>query len=320
MPVTADSLFRDFFLPLYPEDAKADLARARQEDANPAKNPSVVAHLGDAAEVFARNAPVVLGAPESELALDFSDASVHRLSKALTAARRDKLAGNGKPGTSDSALFNFVVHGAAYLGACIVRGHGGIWQVRRPLWESLVRLESRAGEADLPVFHWLLKSLADDAEGGTPMLGATLADRYRTHVEIPRLSPESLPIIAPLDRKLPKLAKAQYAAFYKYLRANLPEIKDIGEDFPSPERFEAYGFKHLHFTLVGGGRMVIVHGPSAEGLHAFWLSKSGFEKSAFWPCDSFPEPMLRPGKDDKIEILLSVSGETRAFEMLYWGL
>ena len=33
--------------------------------------------------------------------------------------------------------------------ACIVARHGGAWRVRRPLWESLVHLRSRAGEADL---------------------------------------------------------------------------------------------------------------------------------------------------------------------------
>jgi hypothetical protein len=181
-----------------------------------------------------------------------------------------------------------------------------------------VHLTSRAGVADLPVFHWWLKALADDAIGEGATSG-TLADRYRTHVEIPCASPEDLPIVAPIDRKLPRLGKVRYDVFHKYLRANLPELSDVGKDFPSPERFEEFGFKHLSFLLVGGGRMVIVHGPTAHGLHAFWMSKSGFEKSAFWPCDSFPEPILRVGEVDKLEVILSKDKALRSFELLWWG-
>jgi hypothetical protein len=53
-------------------------------------------------------------------------------------------------------------------------------------------------------------------------------------------------------------------------------------------------------------------------MHAFWLTKEGFEKSAFWPCDSFPAPIMR-AKDDKLEVLLSVSGKPQSFELLWWG-
>src|SRR5207248_410962 len=98
-------------------------------------------------------------------------------------------------------LFNVVVHGAAYVGSCIVAKHGARWAVRRPLWESQVHLTSRMGEADLAVFHWWLKSLADDAF----TRGTTLADRYRAHVENPCARPEDLPVIAPVDRRLPRL-------------------------------------------------------------------------------------------------------------------
>lgn len=326
MTVTAETLFRDVFLPLYPEDVKRDLARARAEDANPAANPTLPAHLDDAARVFVEMAPTALGLAESVLALDFTDASVHRLSAALTAERRDQLRSQGEIGSADNVLFNFIVHGAAYVGACIVRSHEGKWSVRRPLWESVVRLVSRAGEADLPVFHWWLKSLADaPAEGA-----ATLADRYRAYVEIPCARPEDLPIIAPPDRPLPKLSKVRYDVFYKYLRAQLPELRDVGEAFPSPERFAAYEFKHLSFELVGGGRMLVIHGPTKHGLHAFWMTKEGFDKSAFWPCDAFPAPILRVkggetgdagggGDLQKIEVLLSRDKTQSALELLWWG-
>ena len=297
MPLTAEALFETVFLPQYPEDAKRDLGRMRSIDANPANNPSIAAHLVDAAERFVALAGKDLG-------LDFSDASVHRLSASLSAKKRDELRDRGE-------LFPYVVHGAAYVGECIVRSHGARWSTRNPLWESLVALKSRAGEAELPVFHWWLKSLADDPK-------ATLADRYRAHVEIPTARPEELPILAPPDRNLPKLAKVRYDALYKYLRAHLPELRDVGEHFPSPERFEELAFESLSFFLVGGGRMLVITGRNEDGMHAFWLTKEGYEKSAFWPCDAFPAPILRP-KDEKLEIILSRDGKPMSFEMLWWG-
>jgi hypothetical protein len=325
MAVGVEALFREIFLPLYPEDAKSDLARARREDANPGNNPSVLSHLEDAARIFVAMAPTAIGVPASKLDLDFTDASVHRLSAALTTEVRDRLLAQGARGTADNVFFNFVVHGAAYVGACIVQSHGGTWSVRRPLWESVVRLVSRAGEADLPVFHWWLKSLADPngpAEGEERATVATLADRYRAYVEIPCARPEELPIIAPPDRELPRLAKVRYDTFYKYLKARLPELRDVGEAFPSPERFADYGLEHLSFHLVGGGRMLVMHGPSKNGLHAFWLTKAGFEKSAFWPCDAFPAPILRvkdDGGEQKLEVVLSRDGTLSASELLWWG-
>ncbi len=305
-PVTAESLFREHFLPLYPEDAKSDLACARTTDANPGKNPTILHHLDEAAEIFVRVGPRTLGLSESELRLDYTDESIHRLSKALTPARRDAMRG------AENALFNFVVHGAAYVGACIVRTHGGTWSVRRPLWESLVNLRSRRGEGELPIFHWWLKSLADGSTGA-------LADRYRAHVEVPCSKPDDLPVLVPPERSLPRLRRPRYDAFYKYLRAHLPELRDVGEDFPSPERFEELRFEHLSFLPIGGGRMLLLYGPNENGLHAFWLGKDGFEKSAFWPCDRSPEPIVRPSEADKIEVVLSQEGAPLSFELLWWG-
>jgi hypothetical protein len=305
---TVEALFRDVFLPLYPEDAKGDLDRARREDANPANNPNILSQLDDVARVFVRMAPTALGLEEG--VLDFSDASVHRLSAALTSEKRDALMKSGSG--AENALFNVVVHGSAYVGACIVRSHGGAWSVRRPLWESVVRLKSRAGEADLPIFHWWLKSLVDPDK-------ASLADRYRAYVEVPCAKPEELPIIAPSDRSLPKLAKVSYHAFVKYLRAHLPELRDVGEAFPSPERIDDLAFEYLSFALVGGGRMLVISGPNKHGLHAFWLNKSGFEKAAFWPADAFPAPLLKPKGEEKLEVILSKDGAPVSFELLWWG-
>jgi hypothetical protein len=221
----------------------------------------------------------------------------------------------GTPGGADSALFNAVVHGAAYVGACVVnrRGEGAAaWSVRRPLWESVVRLRSRAGEADLAVFHWWLKSLADDPQG------ATLADRYRAHVEVPCARPELLPVLAAPGRALPRLKGPRYDSVHKYLRAHVPELRDLGEDFPSPERFEAYGLNWLDFFLVGGGRMLVLAGASSQGLHLFWLTAAGFEKSAFLPCDAIPGPVVRID-GERIVVMTSRGGQAQTQEMLWWG-
>jgi hypothetical protein len=309
VPVDAPSLFGSYFLPLYPPDAKANLTQARATDANAANNPSILTHLEDAAARFAHNAQTLFG---QDLGLDLTDASVHRLSAALTPARRDGWASQGAAGTADNVLFNVVVHGAAYLGACIVTQHGGVWSVRRPLWESVVHLKSRAGEGDLAVFHWWLKSLADDSQG------ATLADRYRAHVEVACAHPEQLPVLFAIERALPRLAKPSYHALHQYVRARLPELRDLGVDFPAAERWDAFGLKWLEARVLGGGRMVLLAGASAKGLHLFWLTGAGFDKSVFVPCDGFPEPVVRL-QDDRIVALTNEAGVTRTHEMLWWG-
>ncbi len=303
-----EELFAQYFLPLYPPDSRADLARARTVDANPGRNPSIVAHLEEAAQRFVLSAGPAFG---TDLRLDRSDASVHRLSAALTRERRDAWAAQGAPGSSANALFNVVVHGAAYIGACVVANHSGIWSVRRPLWESVVRLKSRAGEANLAVFHWWLKSLADGA-------GATLADRYRAHVEVPCMRPEELPVIIAGDRSLPRLQQPTYDRLHKYLRAHLPELRDLGADFPSAERFAAFAFRWLDFHLLGGGRLLLMAGASRSGLHLFWVGAAGFEKSAFFAADPVPEPILRV-TGERITAMTQDEGQMRTHEMLWWG-
>jgi hypothetical protein len=311
--VNAEELFTRFFLPLYPADARADLARARATDANPGGNPALISHLDGAAAAFVQNAATLFGA---DLGLDRSDASVHRLSAALTAERRDAWAAQGEAGTPGSTLFNAVIHGAAYVGACVVASHGGVWSVRRPLWESVVRLRSPAGEAELAVFHWWLKSLADDviAQPG----GATLADRYRTHVEVPCAPTDTMPVILAAERSLPRLKDPTYDKLHKYLRAHLPELRDLGEHFPSAERFAEIGFKWMDFHRLGGGRLALFAGASPAGLHLFWLGAAGFDKSVFIPCDAFPDPIVKSDAE-RVTAITSEAGTTRVHEMLWWG-
>ncbi|WP_437967789.1 hypothetical protein WMF04_00175 [Sorangium sp. So ce260] len=319
-PITAAQLFERFFAPHYPPDALADLSAMRSTDANPAGNPSILAQIEHAAEVFARLAPGAFGAPD--LGLDFSDASVHRLGAALTRERRDAWlspAGGARGASTASGaegppmLVTLVTHGALYVGACVVKNHGGTWQVRRPLWESLVRLDSSAGTGDLAVFQWWLKALSDEEIGR-----GRLVDRYRTHVEVPTFDAERLPVIAAGDRRIPRLAKVRYDTLYKHLRAHLPELRSVGEDFPSPERLEEMAFKSMEFALLGGGRMLLMHGATAEGVHLFWLDASGFVKSAYYPADSFPAHVVQV-EGQKIRVIVPVRGETQAHEMLWWG-
>lgn len=329
--LSAERLFHDAFLPLYPVDAASDLSRARTEDANPSGNPSLFAHLAEAASVFAHLAPRIL---DADLGLDFTDASVHRLSAALTRETRDRLLRDSNLGSSDSTLFNLVVHGSAYLGECIVRTRSaagssslraGIrtredvdarWLVRRPLWESLVSLRSPAGEAELAVFHWWLKALSDDGVDGKV---ATLADRFRAHVEEPTRDVDAMPAFLLAERRMPRLAKVSYHAFYKYLRAHLPEIREVGADFPSAERFDELELKWLEAHIVGAGRMALLAGASKHGVHLFWLDQNGFNKGAFVPADSFPEPVVRV-ENDRVRVLVQQDGTSTMREMLWWGL
>ena len=306
-----EELFARFFLPLYPPDARSapDLAHARATDANPSGNRFILAHLEDATQRFARSTSDLFG---TDLALDRSDASVHRLSAALTRDRRDEWAARGEVGSPDNVLFNAAIHGAAYVGSCVVACHGGRWSVRRPLWESVVRLRSRAGEADLAVFHWWLKSLADNGQG------TTLADRYRTHVEVPCARPEELPIMIASDRALPRLKKPRYDTLHRYVRAHLPEVRDLGADFPSAARFETLSLQWMDFHVLGDGRMLLMAAGSPSGLHLFWLSAAGFEKSAFFACDAFPDPVVRI-QGGRILAMTREAGAERTHEFLWWG-
>lgn len=309
-PLTAERLFQRVFQGLYPPNA--DLAKIRATDANPANNPAILAGLVETAQLFAKLAPEALDAPD--LVLDLSDASVHRLAPLLTLERRAKLlesALDEQPGkrSKPPLLAHFVLHGAIYVGACVVRNHGGTWLVRSPLWESLVELQSRAGVAHIAPFAWWLRALSDDEIGR-----ATLLDRYRTHVETPTFDPESLPVIAPADRRLPRLEKVRYDLFYKYLKAHLPELKDVGADFPSPERFEEMGFRWLEPRLVGDGRILVLFGPTRAGVTALFLSKSGFLKQHYYE-NAGPTPRLEVD-GDRLRFVLD---DTQIHETLYWG-
>lgn len=309
--LTAEALFERHFAPLYPADALADLARARTIDANPADNPRLVAQLEATADVFAKLAPEALRAPG--LALDFTDASVHRLAAAITPEARDRLLVERPAPGEPPMLVTLVVHGALYLGACVVRGHAGRWLVRRPAWESQVELVSRAGTAALAPLSWWLRALSDE-EIGEPRL----ADRYRTFVEVPTFDADAMPRFIAGDRRIPRLAKVRYDTLHQHLRAHAPEVREVGADFPSPERVDELAFRALDFAVLGDGRMLLVWGLAAQGVHLYWLGRDGFLKGAYYPADSFPEPVVQL-EGDRLRVVTSVKGRTIAHEMLWWG-
>jgi hypothetical protein len=305
---SAEALFQTFFAPLYPKGARLDELRAT--DANPAGNPAIGAHLGELATTFARLAPEALGAPEMKLALD--DASVHRVSARLDRAARDRWMAEKDPrGTSKLALV--VAHGAVWTGACVMatRPKRARWLVRNPAWESRVLLTSSAGVGELAPLMWWLKALSDEE-----IERHTLGDRYRMHVEVPTYDADALPVIAPADRRIPRLAKVRYDTLHRHLKAHVPELKTVGDDFPSPERLDELGFQWMEARWLGGGRMLLLHGPTRTGVMAMWLSASGFVKSAYFE-----------GKGNAAGYAVEIDGEKVRFalaggavhEMLWWG-
>jgi hypothetical protein len=102
------------------------------------------------------------------------------------------------------------------------------------------------------------------------------------------------------------------------LRAHLPELRDLGRDFPSGERFSEFSFRWVDFHVVGGGRNVLVAGASAHGLHLLWLGASGFEKSTFIAGDRVPDPVVRV-RGDRIVAMTSKDGRSQTHEMFWWG-
>jgi hypothetical protein len=64
--------------------------------------------------------------------------------------------------------------------------------------------------------------------------------------------------------------------------------------------------------------MLLVYGPTKEGLHLFWLDATGFQKSAYFPADAFPAPVVKL-EGDKLRIFVSVQKKDVTHEMLWWG-
>ena len=171
---------------------RADPARFRDLDANPSKNPQLTATLAEAAQVFVDNAPALLGAP-----VTLDDDGVATLARALTRERRDAWLSAPDAASAEGVFFNAIVHASAFVGEVIARAHGGAWELRRPMWESVVRRRRRGAVAP---FHWMLRSLADDAIDDAP-----LAYRWRVHVVMASATPDALPVVTELRGAKPCL-------------------------------------------------------------------------------------------------------------------
>jgi hypothetical protein len=292
------------------------IAVARVTDCNPAQNPRILAQIDDAADVFGRLAPAMLASfGATMLRFDDDDDSVHRISSAIDRPVRDAILAQSPPGVSDSPLVRLLTHGPLWLCRVIALNHGGVIGVRRPLWESVVTLKSRAGEATLSPLAWWLHALSDDEidRGG---LGA----RYRQYVERARLDPMRMrPIVTEgVDRALPKLSTVRYDTLHKYLRAHLPELTDLGRDFPSPEQLDDLGFLALEFELLAAGRLLLMHGRGRRGLHLMWLDVDGFSHALFLPADPGDAHTLEI-RGDVLTVRFRQDGNDRTHELLYWG-
>lgn len=298
--LTPDALLARWFWPHYPPDVRAAPFLHRDVDANPGGNPALVAPLAEAAELLVAQSPQLFGA-----ALTYDRDGVATLARGLTRDARDRWIARSDPRTPDNLFFNVVVHASAFLGEVIVRGYGGRWELRRPLWESVV--VRPAGGAIAP-FHWLLKSLADDAIDELP-----LAVRWRLHVEMPALDPSSLPVLS--ARALPPIKGPTYHLWVKYMRQHLPAMRDVGEGFPSPEAFAARAFSVLTPTLLHGGRVLCLHGQTAgraelpSAVEVMWLTADGFDHADVIPCDAAVPYFGRAVTDERLEI--SVSWQSR---------
>lgn len=310
-PLTASDLLARWFWAHYPADVRAAPFLHRDVDANPGNNPGLPAALAEAAELFAANAAGLLGE-----ALPFTDEGVAALARGLTRERRDAWMAASDPAPPDSHFVQVVVHAAAYLGEVMVRAHGGRWEIRRPLWESVIH--RRRGGTVSP-FHWLLKSLADDAVDEV-----ALAARWRIHVVMHDLDLDGAPVIAPAKR-LPTLKRPTYDLLVKYLRQHLPELRDVGEGFPSPAEFTAKAYEGLSFERLHGGRVVALHGlVPAEGdrppvVEVSWLTARGFDHADTIPCDAGGAYFGRAVSDELIEVTVAWQGKPHTHRLSVRG-
>ncbi len=312
-PLSANSLLSQWFWPHYPDDVRRAPFLHRDVDANPGGNPQLAAVLSEAAALFVANAPGLLGEP-----VTLDDAGVAVLARRLDRALRDRWMAESDPKRPDNLFVQAVVHASAFLGEVLVRQHQGRWELRRPMWESVVHRPAPQGGAISP-FHWLLKSLADDA-----IDDAALAVRWRLHVLQPAANPDTFPVITTAKR-LPDLKAPTYDLLVKYLHAHLEGLRDLGEGFPNAPDFTARAYSALRFTPLHGGRVLALHGqtrdtPERPGVvEVHWLSAAGHDHTDTIPSDAGVPYFGRAVTADTLEITVGWQGKPHTHALTFRG-
>ena len=102
-----------------------------------------------------------------------------------------------------------------------------------------------------------------------------------------------------------------YDLLVKYLHQHLPELRDVGEGFPSPAEFTARAYESLSFERLHGGRVVALHGlvPAAGErppvVEVSWLTGRGFDHADTIPCDADGAYFGRAVNDELIEVTVA---------------
>ncbi len=310
---SAEALLSRWFWPHYPEDVRRAPFLHRDVDANPGGNPSLSAVLPEAAALFVANAPGLLGE-----AVTLDDAGVAVLARRLDRSLRDRWMAESDPTRPDNLFVQALVHAAAFLGEVLVQHHHGRWELRRPMWESVVHRPAPLRGSIAP-FHWLLKSLADDAVDTAP-----LAVRWRLHVVQPAADPDGF-VVLTSAKSLPDLKAPTYDLFVKYLHAHLKTLRDVGEGFPSPQEFTEKGYGALRCTPLHGGRVVALHGqtrstpehPGVVDVH--WMSEAGHDHTDTIPADHGVPYFGRAVTADTLEITVGWQGKPHTHALTFRG-
>jgi len=197
--MAATSLFEAYFRSLYPPDQR-DESRAITAPVRPTRTPAqpaLLAELDEVAALFARLAPEAFG--RGDLALDFSDASVHRLGAFRRSHRARPRSSHGAPPGDCAPIVQVVVH-ARSTSAGASSNDMRTWACAGRL-ESVVAAPIARGGGGPHAVPLVVEVVADDE-----IDKAGLVARYRSTRSSGRRRARAPPAIVTerLDRALPR--------------------------------------------------------------------------------------------------------------------
>ena len=175
---------------------------------------------------------------------------------------------------------------------------------------------------------WPCSTGAAQGPFGSPRsVGAASPTATAPTSRCPPSTPGTCRVIAPPDRKIsPGSSRSATTSLSTSTSApTCPELRDVGADFPSPERFDEIGFKHLDLVLVGGGPDAPPPRPGRRGLPPLrcgWTASGRFVKPALLPRRRLPgAASCRSRATSSRCAPPSGSAEARGdvHEMLWWG-